>query len=307
VIVTNNGSFPTGPRQEPASPDLVDRLIRQAVEAQIRAGCGLVTDGLVRGRDLVAPLVGALKGVAARRRGATDPSAGSPHSVPIIEAEVAWSRPIFVEDFVFAGGGSTVPVKAVLIGPYTLARLAEDRAYNDPMALAMALATALNRELRTLEGAGAKHLQINEPALLDHRDDFPLFTRIWEVLGRGISATLCLHLEGADIRGLYPGIARLKRLGCLSLDCVAGRGNLTLLAEAPFPDGLRLALGLVDGSRDEVERPETLAATLAAAAGLPPADRLLLGNASDLGGLAPDIASAKLRALADVAGRAAMA
>lgn len=302
MIVTNNGSFPAGPRPKTASQEHLDRLIRQAIEAQIQAGCGLVTDGMVRGRDLVAPLAGALQGVTARGRGAAHHGPGFPHSVPVVEAEVSWTRPIFVEDLLFAGRGIAVPVKAVMLGPYTLARLAEDRAYHEPMALAMALAAALNRELRALQSAGATFIQINEPALLDHREDFPLFTRIWEVLGRGVSTTLCLHLEGDDIRGLYPGIARLKRLGCLSLDCVAGRGSLALLADAPFPDGLRLGLGLVDGGRDEVETPDSITATLAATAGLPPPDRLLLGNASDLGDLAPDVAAAKLRSLARVAG-----
>src|SRR5213596_111119 len=62
-------------------------------------------------------------------------------------------------------------------------------------------------------------IQVDEPAILLEKDDFPTFTRLWEVLGRGVTLRLCLHLEGGDIEGIYPGIARLKRLACLSLDC----------------------------------------------------------------------------------------
>ena len=305
MIVTNNGSFPLeSPAGGGTAPADVDRRIRAAIEAQVAAGCRLVTDGLVRGRDPVVPLAGALRGLETDGRRGTFPD-GTACLVPVIAAELSWARPFLVEDFLFASRGTEVPLKVVLPGPYSLARIADDRAYHDPMALAMALATALNQELRALQTAGAGFIQVNEPALLKHREDFPLFTRIWEVLGRGIGAVLCLHLQGGDVRGLHPGLGRLKRLGCLSLDCVAGPANLELLSEAPFPEGPRLSLGLVDGGSTRVESPEEIAAALSRAAGLPARERILLGNASDLGDLAPAIAAAKLQALVRAAALAA--
>ncbi len=300
MIATNNGSFPWKRPAGGAEPDgaVLDRITRESIDLQVRAGLDLVTDGLVRRMDPVTQIAGRLDGITLGERRAGFPGSGASYRVPIVSAEIAWKGPILCEDFLFARDGSTKPVKPVLTGPYTLARVAEDRAYDDRMALAMALAIALNQELRALQAAGAAWLQIDEPALLQSKEDFPLFTRLWEVLGRGIGADLCLHLEGGDVGGLYPGIARLKRIACLSLDCVAGRASLDLLQGAPFPDTLKLSLGLVDGRSARVEDPGEIRATLLAARGLPAADRILLGTASDLGGLPVEIAAAKLQSLA---------
>ncbi|MBI1951210.1 MAG: hypothetical protein HYS34_07605 [Acidobacteria bacterium] len=300
MIATNNGSFPWKRPAGEAGPDgaVLDRITREAIGQQVRAGLDLITDGLVRRTDPVTQIAGPLEGITLGEWRAGFPGSGAGYRVPVVAAEIAWKGPILCEDYLFARDGAARPVKPVLTGPYTLARLAEDRAYNDRMALAMGLAIALNQELRALQAAGASWLQIDEPALLQSKEDFPLFTRLWEVLGRGIGAGLCLHLQGGDIGGLYPGLARLKRIACLSLDCVAGRANLDLLEGAPFPDTLKLSLGLVDGRSERVEDPEEIRAALRATRGLPGADRILLGTASDLGGLSVEIASAKLQSLA---------
>ncbi len=300
MIATNNGSFPW---RTPDTPDrlegaALDRVTREAIDAQIRAGLDLVTDGLVRRRDPVTHVAGSLEGVAPGEQRQGLPGSGGSYRVPVVHSEVAWKKPILTEDFLFAKGGSSRPVKPVLLGPYTLSRLAEDRAYNDPMALAVGFAIALNLELKALQAAGATWIQVDEPAILLEKEDFPTFTRLWEVLGRGVTLRLCLHLEGGDIQGIYPGIARLKRLACLSLDCVRGRASLDLLRDTPFPETLMLGLGLVDGGTEPAESAEGIASLLRSVPGLPPADRLVLGTASDLGRLPPEAAFAKLRALA---------
>lgn len=316
MIATNNGSYPLrgsargaeledalarfrgGEMTAEALRLLQDSATRQAIEEQARAGIGLLTDGLVRREDPVRDVASGLAGMSSGEMRGGFPGSGAPYSVPIVASEIAWKGPILVEDYIFASRGCPVPVKPVLVGPFTLAQVAEDRAYGDPLALAMALAFALNQELKALQGAGAAHIQIDEPALLVRRDDFPTFTRIWEVLGRGVHAALSLHLEGAPIDGLYPGIARLKRLACLSLDCVAGRESLDLIGPVAFPESVRVGLGVVDGRSPVVESPESIAALVESVRGLPPRDRILLGTATDLGGLTNATAAAKLESLA---------
>jgi len=319
VIATNNGSFPWRGSRRAAEIDaaraghlrgaapgaeleaLFDQATQRAIEEQARAGLDLLTDGMIRRSDPIGPFIGRLQGMSVGDRLVRLPGDGAECRLPIAETEVAWREPILVEDYLFASRGSPKPVKVVLPGPYTVAFLAEDRAYGDPASLAMALAFAVNQELRALQAAGAAFLQIDEPALLERREDFPIFTRIWEVLGRGITAVLCLHLAGGRLEEIYPGVARLKRLGCLSVDCLAGRASLRLLEEEPVPESLQLGLGIVDGRSEHVEDPEAIATTIAGIRGLPPHDRIHLGTASDLGGLPPEVAAAKLRSLAQAA------
>jgi len=302
MIATNNGSYPSGNPAGEGLPDgeALDRITREAIDAQTRAGLDLVTDGLVRRADPVSHVAGHLEGVVLGDARDGFPGSGGRYRVPVVTSEIAWKAPILAEDFLFARGGSAKPVKPVLVGPYTLARVAEDRAYNDRMAMAMGFAIALNAELKGIQAAGATWAQIDEPALLLTKEDFPTFTRLWEVLGRGIGLALCLHLEGGDVRGIYPGVTRLKRLSCLSLDCVRGRAGLDLLKEAPFPEGLMLGLGLADGRSERIETPEAIVSVLRSTGGLPPGDRILLGTASDLGRLSAEAAFAKLQALARV-------
>jgi 5-methyltetrahydropteroyltriglutamate--homocysteine methyltransferase len=319
VIAANNGGYPwsgtplgaalaaSGQRQRPGeAPDaelraLMDQATREAIDAQAAAGLDLMTDGHVRRSDPVSPVISRLEGMQIANATTRYPGKGMEIPVPIAAGEIAWREPILVEDYLFASHGSTRPLMVVLPGPYTLAHLSEDRAYGDPSALAMALAIALNQELKALQAAGATFLQIDEPGLLERRAEFPIFTRVWEVLGRGISATLSLRLEGGGIEQLYPGIARLKRLGCLSLDAVAGQESLVLLESSPWPEPLRLGLGVVDGSSESVESAEEIAARVQSFRGLPPQDRIILGPASDLDSLPHDAASGKLRSLARAA------
>jgi 5-methyltetrahydropteroyltriglutamate--homocysteine methyltransferase len=276
---------------------LGDRLARQSIEAQRAAGCDLPTDGLTRREDPVGHLISGLTGVEMGGWREGYPAGGGRFRAPIIRSEVAWSTPLLVEDFLFAAEGNPAGLKVVFTGPFTLAILSKDLTYGSPMTLAMALATALNQELRALERAGAVFVQIDEPALVERPEEFPIFTRVWEVLGRGVSITLALHLEGGPMTHLAAGIVRLKRLGCVSLDCATAPENLSAFAGAPLPEGARLTLGLVSGRTDRVENPETMAAAVRGAAGLPEPSRLLLGTATDLGRLDQATAIAKLSAL----------
>lgn len=303
MLVANNGSYPWK-SSDVEDAAVLDRITREVIDAQIRAGCDVVTDGLVRRRDPVSHVAGQLEGVRLGEMRNGFPGSGGPYRVPVVDAEIGWTKPIVAEDFLFAKNGSSRPIKPVLVGPYTLSRVCVDEAYNDPMAAAMGFATALNAELKALQAAGAEWIQIDEPAILQSKDDFPIFTRLWEVLGRGLSTRLSLHLEGGDVGGLAPGFARLKRISCLSLDCVRGRAGLDALPATTFPDPLFLSLGVVDGRTERVESPDEILALVRSLPALPPSARVILGTASDLGGLAPETAFAKLRALSQARDRA---
>jgi 5-methyltetrahydropteroyltriglutamate--homocysteine methyltransferase len=313
--VTNNGSFPwrgtalgetleglrgDAGRTETAWREARDRVARQALAAQAEAGCDLVTDGLARRDEAIADVVAGLAGceIGAEKTGV--PPAGARYRVPIVRGELSWKEPILVEDYLFAAGGSPVPVKVVLTGPFTIAHLAEDHAYGEPMALAMAMATALNQELRALQGAGATFIQVDEPGLLVRPESFPTFTRVWEVLGRGVGATLAIHLEGGSIAPIAIGLGRLKRLGCLSVDCVSHPENLEAAAAAPRHDGAMLALGIAPARAGDPGDAAAMAERLRGLPGLPESARLMVGPASDLGGLSFEAAAERLRWLAEV-------
>jgi 5-methyltetrahydropteroyltriglutamate--homocysteine methyltransferase len=323
MIVANNGSFPwrglpleaewqrtlegagkRGSGGAPSSGDAAslketrDRLIGQALLAQEEAGCDLLTDGRIGCDDPGASTIAGLDGIETGPERTGYPAGGRSYRVPVVRKEVAWTGALVAEDYLFATRGAGKPVKPILTGPFTLAVLAEDHAYGDPMTLAMSLATALNQELRALQAAGAGVIQIDEPGILTRAADFPIFTRVWEVLGRGVSSSLTLHLEGGSIEGVWPSLLRLKRLGCLSVDCVTDPRNLDLLRQGTWPDGLSLGLGLVGGEDAGSESARDVAERVRAAPGLPAPSRVVLGTGPDLGRLDAKTAAARLKALA---------
>jgi 5-methyltetrahydropteroyltriglutamate--homocysteine methyltransferase len=316
VKAVSNGSFPPGggtigreleeaARSRPAgsAPDaalraLQDRATREAIDLQVQAGLDIVSDGLLRHPDPIVAAAGGLGGIRFGEGRAPCPGRGVPCAVPVVEAEISWNGPLMTEDYLFAAQGAGRPVKPILVGPFTLAIAAEDHAYGDPMSTALGFAAALNRELRSLAGAGASIIQIDEPGLLAHKDQFPLFTRIWEVLGRGVGATLALHLDGGDLEGIYPGVTQLKRLGALGIDLIAGARTADLIAATPWPAGLTAVLGVVDGRSARVETAEEIRDRVRSLRGFPDGAAIDLGPAAGLGGLPAEVAFAKARNLA---------
>jgi 5-methyltetrahydropteroyltriglutamate--homocysteine methyltransferase len=280
---------------------LQDRATREAIDLQVGSGLDLVTDGLLRHTDPITGVTEGLRGIRLADRRIRCPGRVNECRVPVVEEGIEWTGPMVTEDYLFASQGTARPVKPVLPGPFTLATIAEDLAYSDSMAVALGFATALNRELRSLAGAGATIIQIDEPALLQHKDQFPIFTRLWEVLGRGVGVTLALHLDGGDLEGIYPGITRLKRLGALGIDLIAGRRTAELIGASPWPPDLDLVLGVVDPGDPRVETPEEIADRVRGIRGLPGGERLSIGPAAGLGGLSHDIAVAKATNLAAAA------
>ena len=312
--IANNGSFPwrglpegeawaamrataaSAPDEEKAARD---RATRAAVRAQIAAGCDLPSDGRIGRHDPVAATVMGLAGIELGPERDGFPGGGRAYRVPVVRGEISWKGALVAEDHLFASQGVDRPVKPILTGPATLARLVEDHAYGEPNALAMGLAIALNQEVRALQASGAGVIQIDEPGLAAHPEDMPIFARLFEVLGRGVSATLVLHLEGASIAAIAPGLGRLKRLGCLSLDCVAAPENLAAIEAAALPETTLVGLGLVGGGAPP-ESAGAIAERLRAAPHLPPVERLILGTGPDLGTLDAPEAAARLRTLVEV-------
>jgi 5-methyltetrahydropteroyltriglutamate--homocysteine methyltransferase len=68
-------------------------------------------------------------------------------------------------DVEFLRANTDRSIKATLPGPFTMSQQAQDDYYHDEEALAMALAEAVNAEMRDLFAAGADVVQLDEPYL----------------------------------------------------------------------------------------------------------------------------------------------
>ncbi|MBI3933808.1 MAG: 5-methyltetrahydropteroyltriglutamate--homocysteine methyltransferase [Acidobacteria bacterium] len=163
-----------------------DDAVRLAVQAQLRAGADVLTDGEQR-RDSYSSFVGGLldncqlipltdllplvddpEKFREELRSLDVPATEVRH--PAVFGVLGRSRPLAVHELDFVKSLTGKPVKVALPGPYTLTRTMwmeciSDRAYRSREHLAEDLVRVLREELHFLLAAGAALVQFDEPVL----------------------------------------------------------------------------------------------------------------------------------------------
>lgn len=272
-----------------------EEVTTEVLREQADAGIDLLTDGQIRWEDGLTYFARGLTGFTInglQRYFDTN----TYYRQPIATGEVAWEAPISVADYTFAATHSPRPVKPVVTGPFTIAVMSRDDFYGNADQFVMALAAALNQELRALVKAGAPLIQVDEPGLLVRRDKFPLFRRAMGALWDGISCRRALYTYFGHLEGLYPAILDLPA-DVLGIDFVAGPRNWELLRQGAWPKDKELGLGVLDARNTRLETSEEVATACRRAAEAVPASSLYVGPSAGLEFLPRRVARKKLEAL----------
>ena len=254
------------------SPLADDDAVRAVLIAQERAGLEPLTDGRLRWDGPLSPLL-ALDGV--------DDVAGR----IAIGGAVAWRRALTVDEWVFAAGETSRAVKQSLPGPYSACRLAADADASRERAT-LAVAEALNAEIRALAAAGCPLVEIDEPdavAIGDDAAERRLFADAHRRLTDGIgNVHLSLALTGGNAD--TAGAATFFDLPYASyaVDLIAGPDNWRLVTAAPEDRGI--ICGALGAAEEADEGPEVLvwAAHYAASSAARGLARVGLANAPGL-------------------------
>ncbi len=272
-----------------------DEVTQEVIDEQVQAGIDLITDGQIRWEDEITYFARRLQGIAINGLVRFFDN-NTYYRQPVIEGPLAWRSPVTVADYRFAADYSPKPVKAVLTGPYTLARLSLDQHYGSLERLTLAYAEALNTEARALQEAGAPVIQLNEPALLMHKDGFPLFEEACRRTLEGVTAEKALYTYFGDVEGLYPQLLDLP-VDTLGLDFVSGPRNWELIEKTPFPK--KLSLGIVDARNTRMETPQQIASAVQRALKRLPPERIYVNPNCGLDFLPREVAQAKLARLVE--------
>ena len=272
----------------------------EVIGEQVDAGIDLVSDGQIRWDDGQTYFARGLWGFTVTgllRYFDTN----TYYRQPVATDRLAWREAITVADYRHALECSARPVKAVITGPYTLARLSRSEHHADTGSMALELAEALNQEARALEWSGATVIQFDEPAILKHPEDFPVFQEAMQRLTQGLSATLALYTYFGDVSGLYPQLFDLP-FQVYGLDFVMGPANWSVVREVP--DGVGLGLGVVDARNTRLESVEEVVESVRWAAERVPLDRVHVNPSCGLEYLPRDRAYQKLVRLVEGVNRA---
>ncbi len=172
---------------------------------------------------------------------------------PIITGEVKWPRPITLQWWKFAQGLTAKPVKGMLTGPYTIMDWSFNDYYSDRKSACLALATELRKEVETLVEAGAKIIQIDEPALSVRPEELDFAIEAMHVVTDDIRAYFITHICYGAFEFIYP---KMLGLPVQNFDLEMSNSGLDLIGLFKMDRFTKdLSFGVLDVHSHVIETP----------------------------------------------------
>ena len=275
-------SFGSGDRTTADLLDAQNEVTRIAIAAQVTAGLDIVTDGQIRWNDPISYLAAKLDNIEFQG------------TVPFFDTDVCCRQPVFTGpplrrghliagEYSFARNAlghlptpknkaGKLAIKPVLTGPYTLAKFSisarsDNGGGHGPATLearAQCYAEILAPEIEALSQSGAELIQIDEPAILRHAEDWRIFEQSLATLLQardkvrkaGRKLELALYVYFQDSAAMYEKLVELP-VDILGIDFTCGPNLIETVASIGSPKPL--ALGLVDGRKPQMEQPAEVA------------------------------------------------
>ncbi|MFQ5899743.1 MAG: methionine synthase [Candidatus Methylomirabilia bacterium] len=275
-------------------------LEREATEFWVRTQEELGLDVLVDGEqyrgDMVAYFAELMPGF---KTGGLVRSYGNRYyRKPVIVGEVSWPGPMTVEWWKWTQSLTSKPVKGMLTGPYTVMDWSFNEHYPHRAATCLALARELRKEVEALVEAGAKIIQIDEPALSVRPSELPLVVEGMQILTDGLPAYFVNHACYGAFEAIYPGLLELPSH---NLDLAISQSALDLLevfSKHPFTKDL--SVGVLDVHSHVIETPEQVNARVKRALEVLPPDRIWVDPDCGLKTRSVEEARAKLEVMMTV-------
>jgi len=284
--------------------DELRTLERTATEEWVRfqdeLGMDVIVDGEQYRGDMVAFFAEELEGFA---RGGLVRSYGNRYyRKPVITGELRRTDPITLEWWRFAQSLTERPVKGMLTGPYTIRDWSFDEHYRSREDAVMALAEIIRQEAEDLAAAGARFIQIDEPAVSTRMDELELAIKALRVVTSGLGGVHTItHICYGAFHDAYP---KMLDLPVDQLDLEMTNSNFDLLdafREHPFTKSI--GLGVVDSHSHRIESADEVAAGIRRSLEVIPAERTFVDPDCGLKTRTVDEAREKLRVVVEGARR----
>jgi 5-methyltetrahydropteroyltriglutamate--homocysteine methyltransferase len=272
---TSVGSFPKPPELMEARSKASKNLIplselqnkeRRATEYWIREqeqiGIDVLVDGEMYRGDMVAYFAEHIPGFSTA--GTVRSYGNRFYKKPVIAGEVSWPGPITVDWWKFAQRLTNKPVKGMLTGPYTIMDWSFNEHYPNRAAACMALAGVIRKEVEALIEAGAKIIQVDEPALSVRPEELSVAIEAMQRVTEGLPAYFLTHICYGAFEFVYP---KMLKLPVDNFDLELSNSDLNLLAlfkKHPFTKDI--SFGVEDVHSHKIETPKLIQERIKAAA-----------------------------------------
>ncbi len=290
---------------EPFLEQAQDDATLLAIRDMERAGVDIISDGEMRRESYSNRFATALDGFDVDHPGSALDRTGHSNPVPRVVGPVRRARPVEVRDLEFLRRNTDRRIKITVPGPFTVTQQAQNDYYPDERTLALAVAAAINEEIKDLFAAGADIVQIDEPYLQAR----PEAARAYgvEVINRaldGVAGTTALHMCFRyaaivhDRPGQYAFLPELSACTVRQISIEAAQPNLDLSALRALPDKT-IILGVLNLGDERVETPQVVADRIRAALQYVAPERLIVAPDCGMKYLPRDVAFAKLQSMVE--------
>ncbi len=234
--------------------ELEKKATREWVEFQDSIGTDLVVDGEMYRGDMVAYFAEELPGLEI---GGLVRSYGNRYyRKPIATGAIRREQPITVEWWKYAQSLTNAPVKGMLTGPYTICDWSFNEHYATRRDFVLDLAKVIRDEALDLEKAGAKYIQIDEPAASTRMDELDLVIEAMAIVTEPLTAHTITHICYGDFHNAYP---KMLEIPVDQIDLEFANSEYSLLDE--FSEDAftkHIGLGISDVHTHELEPVEDM-------------------------------------------------
>ena len=284
LLTTTIGSFPkpeylqkarneysAGRLSREELADLERKATREVIALQEELGLDILVDGEMERGDMVAFFAEKLDSM---KLGGLVRSYGNRYyHKPVIVGPLRWEGPMTLEMWRFAQGLTEKPVKGMLTGPYTMVEWSFDDYYGDRRRAVLDMAGVIHQEALELDRAGARYIQIDEPAIHTRPDDdLELAIEAVGIVSEGLKAKTVTHICYGDVERIYPDMLRIP---VDEVDLAFKNTQFRLLdlfRDPPFTK--ELGLGVLDVHTHQVESVEQVKEGIHKALELLPPERI---------------------------------
>jgi 5-methyltetrahydropteroyltriglutamate--homocysteine methyltransferase len=251
--------------------ELERKATEEWIRRQERLDIDILVDGEMYRGDMVAYFAERLEGF---KLGGLVRSYGNRYyHKPIIASPVSRPKPMTVDWFRYTQSLTDRPVKGMLTGPYTLLDWSYNEAYRTRRDAALALAEVVRQEAEDLEAAGARYIQIDEPAIHARPEEIEIAIEAMGIVTQNLKAKTVSHICYGDFAAIYPKVLELP---VDQLDLAMHNYEyrwLSLFDKHPFTK--ELAIGVVDVHSHRLESVDEAADGIRKGLKYVSADRLL--------------------------------
>ena len=253
-------------------------------------GTDLVVDGEQYRGDMVAFFAEELPGLEI---GGLVRSYGNRYyRKPIAVGPIGRDHPVTVEWWEYAQSLTSKPVKGMLTGPYTICDWSFNEHYGTRRDFVLDLAKVIRDEALDLERAGARYIQIDEPAASTRMDELDLVIEAMAIVTEPLSAHTITHICYGDFHRAYP---KMLEIPVDQIDLEFANSDYSLLdAFADHPFTKYIGLGISDVHTHSLEPVEEMAEGLRRSLKLLSPDKVFVDPDCGLKTRTEDEAKAKL-------------